>query len=181
MVPAVPIRFGPLYSAQFWLLFQVHGPTSEGERRAVALTFLHTLVLSLLDHILPHPCPVSPVVSRTNSCLSFEFTPRSHLLLARKNEPLPSFFFEKLCIIPAAGSASVLELACMSHVHGLPSSIRHCDWWCLHVPLTFHVMSVAAIYHDVNLVFGIPRNMFLRPCRPSGSTCTSTAPDLHTW
>ena len=180
MVPAVPIRFGPSPSAQFWLLFQVHGRTSEGERRAVTLSFLHTLVLSLLDHILPHPFPVSPVVSRTNSCLSFEFTPRSHLLLARKNEPLPSFFFEKLCIIPAAGSASVLELACMSHVHGLPSSsalrlvVSACSPY-------FHVMSVAAIYHDVNLVFGLPRNMFLRPCRPSGSTCTSTAPDLHTW
>ena len=148
MVPAVPIRFGPLYSAQFWLLFQVHGRTSEGERRAVTLSFLHTLVLSLLDHILPHPCPVSPVVSRTNSCLSFEFMPGPHSLLARKNEPLQSFFFEKLCIIPAAGSASVLGLACMSHVHGLPSSSATATGGvCMF--LSLHVMSVAAIYHTV--------------------------------
>ena len=150
MVPAVPIRFGPLYSAQFWLLFQVHGPTTKGGTSSCNSVFPpHTegsanlTVLSgpalcaLIDHSLPHVCPVSPVVSRPNPCLSFEFMPGPHSLLARKNKPLQTFFFEKLCIIPAAGSASVLELACMSHVHGLPSSIRHCDWWCLHVPLTF--------------------------------------------
>jgi hypothetical protein len=105
-----------------------------GERRANSVFPPHTegsanlTVLSgpalcaLIDHSLPHVCPVSPVVSRPNPCLSFEFMPGPHSLLARKNKPLQTFFFEKLCIIPAAGSASVLELACRSHVHGLPSS-----------------------------------------------------------